>query len=405
MANSLSKYFTGVTAKRLKLVEIKPKGKSNQHEINGTVAVRNFLGEARTSFNGKFIYLSDDEDDAVYNEISFTWYDSRENVDHRGPEHRLYYQTNDAINSAEVGDLIIIGKTLTNELIAIIAKQDSTAEKQLLWLFDLQEVKNKFIVKDLSHETTELGFSAKYIISSLGFETEVVRTDLIEELLKVFKGIFPSTKEFSKYARSTVTGVSPVEEPDKTLVAWMEREMLFFKAIESIQVKKQLGDGFGADGLDVDLFISYSLGVQNRRKARAGAAFENNLATIFSENQIRYSNGKVSERNNKPDFIFPSIEDYHNVNFNVGLLSMLGLKTTAKDRWRQILPEADKIPNKNLITLEPSISKNQTNEMIARNVQLVIPTPIIPTYTADQQKNIISLSDFIKHVASKQAMI
>src|SRR5690606_17512865 len=105
-------------------------------------------------------------------------------------------------------------------------------------------------------------------------------------------------------------------------------------------VQHKLKQGFGAGGTDVDEFIAFSLSVQNRRKARAGFAFENNLAVIFEFNKIKYTHGGRTERNNKPDFLFPGEQEYHNPVFPTELLTMLGLKTTAKDRWRQVLSEA-----------------------------------------------------------------
>ena len=103
---------------------------------------------------------------------SLKWYDARINDPTRSAEFRLYYTNNEVTLSASIEDLLIIGQTTNDELIVIIAQKGSTAEEQLLWLFDLQEVENKFILKDLSQEKSDLGFAAKYIISSLGIEIE-----------------------------------------------------------------------------------------------------------------------------------------------------------------------------------------------------------------------------------------
>lgn len=129
---------------------------------------------------------------------------------------------------------------------------------------------------------------------------------------------------------------------------------------------------------------------------------KNHLASIFQFQKISFSKGAKTERNNKPDFLFPSIIDYHNPDFPVELLTMLGVKTTAKDRWRQVLSEADKISQKHLITLEPAISVNQTDEMFAQNLQLVIPQSLKETFTASQQINLLNLQDFINVVRQRQ---
>ncbi|MCC8424499.1 type II restriction endonuclease [Mucilaginibacter sp. UR6-11] len=402
MANSLSSYFKSIGAKRLSRVEIDPKT-SHQHELNGIAGFKEIFGLDPIEFKTKFIYLADDEDGIFENDGFLKWYDAREKHATR-TEHRLYYSDNQVIPISAEGDLIIVGVTQKNDAVVLVAPSGSTSEKQLLWLFNLSEVQNKFIVKDLSADKTDIGFAGKYIIASLGIEIEESETDDLEKLITLFGKKFPPTYIFSEYARSTVKDISIIEAPDETLIKWLEREELLFRTLENIIVKEKLTTGFGKDNNDVDEFISFSLSVQNRRKSRAGHSFENHLAVIFEGNKLSFDKGKTTERNNKPDFLFPK-NGYTDPSFDIELLTMLGVKTTAKDRWRQVLSEADKIPYKHLITLEPAISRNQTDEMLAKNLQLVIPKSIIPTYQKDQQLQLICLSDFITYVAKKQAFI
>lgn len=400
MANKISKYFSGIGAKRITEVEIKP-ATSNQHEFNGINEFKEIFGAEKKKFKGKFILLSDEEDKILNTEGNLTWYDARLNHETR-TEYRLYYTANAAIENASVGDLLIIARTGIDSLAVIIAPANSTSEKQLMWLFGLSEVENKFIIRDLSDTTEELSFAGKYILSSLGFDTDEVKEDYLNLIFKTFGETFPTTSLFSEFTRSTIKEVSPIEEPDKTLLMWMEREELLFRTLEKHIVEQKLKEGFGSDGIDVDDFISFSLGVQNRRKARAGLAFENHLSIIFNVNDIKYSKGKVTELNKKPDFIFPGIQQYHTNDFDTTLLTMLGVKTSAKDRWRQVLSEASRIKKKHLLTLEPAISKNQTDEMISENIQLVIPQEILQTFKAEQQKYILNVYEFINEVKQKQ---
>jgi hypothetical protein len=51
----------------------------------------------------------------------------------------------------------------------------------------------------------------------------------------------------------------------------------------------------------------------------------------------------IKEHKSKPDFIFPGIAEYHDPHFDLNKLTMLGVKTTCSDRWRQVLAEADRI--------------------------------------------------------------
>jgi hypothetical protein len=81
---------------------------------------------------------------------------------------------------------------------------------------------------------------------------------------------------------------------------------------------------------------------------------------------------------------------------------MLGVKSTCKDRWRQVLAEAMRIERKHLLTLETSISVNQTDEMQTNRLQLVIPRSLYDTYSDAQRTWLQDLAGFIGTVREKQ---
>ncbi len=84
---------------------------------------------------------------------------------------------------------------------------------------------------------------------------------------------------------------------------------------------------------------------------------------------------------------------------------MLGVKSTCKDRWRQVLSEADRVKNKHLLTLEAAISTNQTREMEYNNLQLVIPEAIHNTYSEMQQKRLINVTEFLEIIQFRQRAV
>ena len=58
----LSRHFKGIAVKRLSAVEAHPE-KSNQHEFNGVVALKQLFGlEDRRGLPAHFVWLSDDDD-------------------------------------------------------------------------------------------------------------------------------------------------------------------------------------------------------------------------------------------------------------------------------------------------------------------------------------------------------
>lgn len=88
--------------------------------------------------------------------------------------------------------------------------------------------------------------------------------------------------------------------------------------------------------------------------------------------------------------------------YNPLRLTMLGVKSTCKDRWRQVLAEADRIDHKHLLTLETSISIHQTDEMRAKKLQLVLPRGLHETYMPGQQAWLMDIASFSAIVRERQ---
>lgn len=400
----LAKYFKGVASKKLSQVEADAL-KSNQHEYNGDKGLKGLLGVdvVRKVFDTSFMYLSDE--DIVSAEGRMTWYDARENHPAR-TEWRLYFPANDVTIKALTGDTLYLCKKADDTLLVIIAQSESTFNGQLRWLFDLEDTVNAgFTIKsNFTSDKNQIEYIARIILEQIGIEYEnSVGNDYLEDMIDRFNGKFPATKDFSKFARETVKDVSPVEEPDGTLLKWLNQEEVLFRTFEKYIIAERLRKGFIRDNeVDVDEFISFSLSVQNRRKSRVGLAFENHVEYLLTENSVLCSRTKVTENKSKPDFIFPCIEVYRNQSYPAVYLTMLGVKSTCKDRWRQVLAEADRIERKHLLTLEAAISVNQTNEMKVKNVQLVLPKEIHGTYSEEQQGWLYSVEDFIDEVKEKQ---
>ena len=57
--------------------------------------------------------------------------------------------------------------------------------------------------------------------------------------------------------------------------------------------------------------------------------------------------------------------------------------------------------SKHLITLEPSISEAQTDEMKSFDLQLILPKALHSTYSSAQQAWIIDLAEFLALVESR----
>ena len=229
---------------------------------------------------------------------------------------------------------------------------------------------------------------------------------VIEQYIRSLDVDFPTSEEMSAAARRifqqiSTESCSPVQNPDKILLDWTNEEYSLFQAIEQERYGKEITDGFSS----MESFVSLANKVLNRRKSRAGKSLEHHLSCIFDENQIQYSAQAITEKKKKPDFIFPSVEAYHDMTFSIDKICTLAAKTTCKDRWRQILNEADRLKDdtKYLCTLQQSISGNQMDEMQSEKVVLVVPEPYIRTYPADHRDRIWTLKHFVEYIRELEA--
>ncbi len=408
----LSDHFNAVAAKKLAAVDADA-ATSNQHEVTGSEALLRILGDQDrkrprigddSRFTATYIWLGG-EQEAVSEEGWLSWYDARRNDPKRSAEWRLYYQSNPVTEVMRTGDTLFVARRPNDHLLFIVTPDGTTIQSQLLWLFGLEEQPGlTFEQREITPDNSgEVDFAARYILDELGIEAEEPEADRLDGLIARFGLKFPTTRVFSELARSSLPEVSPLDGPDTALMAWMEWEEKMFRRLERRIVAERIANGFvAAGGADVDGFLKFSLSVQNTRKSRVGLALENHLEAIFTAHNIRYARGAETENRNKPDFLFPGQSEYRDNTFPRANLTMLGAKSTLKDRWRQVLSEAEHITAKHLLTLSPGLSENQTDEMQAKALQLVIPSKLHGTFKSSQQAWLMDLASFLAMVEKRQ---
>lgn len=407
----LSQYFSGIAAKRLSSVEANILV-SNQHEFNGVEGLRGLLGEpaGKVFYEATLLYLGDSFDTPVSEEGRLTWYDARQKARlERGVqrwEYRLYFPSTRISDLAGERDLLVIGLQPDGRLLVIVAADDSSAARQISWLFGLGDASQRgFVVRDdLGGEQDRIELTSRFILENIGIAVEAPAPDYLGLIRDRFGTRFPVTREFSAFARSFHPEPDVAGDPDGTLMAWMETEEVLFRTLERHIIAERLEQGFrtGDGTVGVDEFLQFSLSVQNRRKSRVGLAFENHLEVIFERFGLRFDRTAVTENRSKPDFLFPGGAAYHNPGFDAGQLTVLGVKSTCKDRWRQVLAEADRVPHKHLITLETAISRQQTTEMQEKGLQLVVPRALHETFYPEQRAWLMDLKQFLAMVKGRE---
>lgn len=190
-----------------------------------------------------------------------------------------------------------------------------------------------------------------------------------------------------------------LDKPDGALLAWIEAEYRLFRFLEEKIYSSRYTQPFA----NCNELIEFANSILNRRKSRAGKSLEHHLSRVFRVFRLEFDSQVRTEHNHRPDFIFPSETAYHDLAYPSERLVFLGAKTTCKDRWRQILNEAERIPHKYLFTLQKGISIAQLREMQAEGVSLVVPQEYIKTFDKAYQASIYSLKRFITQVLQVQA--
>jgi type II restriction enzyme len=190
-------------------------------------------------------------------------------------------------------------------------------------------------------------------------------------------------------------------KPDRKLLAWIETEYRLFRKLEQERYGEIIAQGFPS----VEQFVILANSILNKRKSRAGKSLEHHLARIFDLNALGYSAQPRTEGNKHPDFLFPSEVAYHTPRYPLDKLIFLAAKTTCKDRWRQVINEADRFKGsdktKHLFTLQQGISAQQMDEMEDEGVVLVVPQPYIVTYPASRRDRIWTLKMFVDYAKER----
>lgn len=283
-----------------------------------------------------------------------------------------------------VGDLLIIAKNEEEYYSGFVLQSD-------------QDIEDFFAYFSLSSESTNQLINTRKVGSSQREE------HLIKEFLLKYDG-FPGTEQMAQLARNVYNKVHNIgaqqicKLPDTYLLHWIDAEYDLFRRFE----EKIYSPIYTHPFSNCQELIKFSNVILNRRKSRAGKSLEHHLSTIFSIAQLKFEEQAVTEDNKKPDFLFPSGEAYHNLLFPTEKLVFLGAKTTCRDRWRQVLNEADRIETKYLFTLQQGISKNQLKEMKHENLKLVVPSAYKKSFDKEYQAEIETLASFIDMVKIKQ---
>lgn len=208
---------------------------------------------------------------------------------------------------------------------------------------------------------------------------------------------FPSTREFSECARGMVS-VDPLVDPDQAVVEWVRLEESLFREFERDEFKQWMAK---TSPDDVDAYLGKMVSLNNRRKSRAGHGLENHVQYLLERFSLPFSRSKITENKRTPDFTLPSIEAYRDPSYPKDKLVVVGVKHSVKDRWRQIVVEADRAAVKYLFTVDVEMSASKVDEMINDRLLPVVPLPLQSCYPESMREKFLTVRGLIDIICSR----
>lgn len=184
-------------------------------------------------------------------------------------------------------------------------------------------------------------------------------------------------------------------DADERLIRRRDCEYEMFQSVEEAVTLPVVQQGF----TNMDDFIAFAQTTLQRRRVRSGRSLELHTRQIFVEEGLQerrdFVYGAESESGKRPDFLFPSKTCYDDPSYPSDRLRMLAVKTTSRDRWRQVIDEANRIPVKHLLTLQEGVSDRQFAQMKTAGVQLVVPSALFDSYPSGLRPELTTLESFI----------
>jgi hypothetical protein len=228
-------------------------------------------------------------------------------------------------------------------------------------------------------------------------ETEDECLDRVFDRMVQQIDVFPSGGWMASSARSAVNYCASAQKKlsaDDRLLKWISAEYQLFRKLERKISLPSIQQQFK----NLDEFIRVAATLMNRRKSRAGHSLEQHVEELLRVESLPFESQARIDGKVKPDLLIPGKKAYDDPSFPTSGLVVACLKTTCKDRWRQILNEGRRIKEKHLLTLQEAISSNQLKEMREANVTLVVPKPFHNGYDTRTGIRLLTIEEFIAKI-------
>jgi len=393
--------FVAAAAKTLSAVEVDPRS-SHQHELAAGTLRRMLIDHGimaadadRVSIPVGLLRLDDDEE-AERIEDQLTVYDARRQNPDRGPEWRAYYGYGSAaerlVHSMREGDQMVYAIDRAGTVHVLLIAAGSHWSDVLRDTFGYEPNPRLTTVPTLDLQAAQRRAPVELIADAL--EINPVDASDHDWLLEHFGGnlptTFPDTRTMAALAHERVGLDAREEDADTLLERWLTTETDLFMILERAEGEHRI-----ALCKEFEDHIKTVLSILQRRKARRGRSLEIHLESLFTARQLPYERQVETEPGSSSDFILPGIDAYRALDTSTGTepgVLHLGAKSTARERWKQVLSEATKLRRRHLATLDPHLSHASLHAMSELEVVPVMPARLGALY---ERHSIMTVEGFI----------
>lgn len=387
-----------VAVKRLSAVEVDAH-RSHQHELHaGTLRRALDLGDDKVSGILRLEVHTKDgrvsQDSAPY-----TLYDARLDMPGRSEWH-LYYTSRELQRLASAGDLLVLFRPdlESNDISGLVVAAGSSSESRLLGLLELGEEFDVTAFRAVEATTPTPSAAAQLALSlwrdDSGASDLVAASDhpLLRRSLEDDRA--PTAAEMAKAAQELVS--ISTSDPDRYLEALLDAETSLFYAIEGRLQERRL-KLLLHEGGSVTEVLDWAMSVHQARRSRRGQSLQLHFATILVTRGIRHTAQCGTEPGETPDFVSPGCREYHDPSFPQARLRVVACKSTSKERWRQVLNEAKRVPTKYLLTLDAALTSSTIAQMVEAGVLPHMPSAVIADAYASnpRRSNLGSVADLL----------
>ncbi len=374
-----------LAAKRLSRVEVSADA-SNQHEFNaGLLRSSLDLPDDKVTGELEITYAGGQQAEPDGESCAYSLYNARVGKP-RSSEFRLYFASSQLQALAGEGDILIVVRPAEGfDLKALIVAANSPLGGTLSAILgeDGVELGQRFRRISAAIKATDLAHLLAEVAEPL---ESLTGADLVQyadpDFLRtvISAGELPDTKAMAKQAAAIVQRVGiRASDADEELDTLLIVETGLFRYLEQEIGQKALDTLAGGGRLQFDAAVDLVMSRLQSRKSRRGRSLQHHFSSVLTGRGIKYCDACATESGELPDFIVPGCDQYNDPTYPAERLRMVACKSTIKERWGQILKEADRIPDKYVLTLDAGLTDDLVSRMVQKRLALFLPRRIRET--------------------------